>query len=103
MIRVKSQDCCNGFITEVSKDEMIKPNGVAIVIENKITFEQTDLGYYKDVKRAKEVMEEIEEHIRQAYVAREFKVSVEDFDSLEHKNSYILNLKENAIYTMPKE
>jgi len=61
------------------------------------------LGKYKDVERAKEVMEEIEEHIRQAYVAREFKVSVEDFNSLEHKNYYILNLKENAIYTMPKE
>ena len=58
-------------------------------------------GYSKE--RAKEVMEEIEEHIRQAYVAREFKVSVEDFNSLEHKNYYILNLKENAIYTMPKE
>ena len=99
MIIIKTQ---NGVIIEC--DAIIPPfSSKTINGARKSVTETGVLGTYESKERAKEVMEEIEEHIRQTYVAREFKVSIKDFDSLEHKNAYVLNLKESAVYTMPKE
>ena len=60
------------------------------------------LGEYKSKERAKEVMEEIEERIRNLYLAKEFKLNTSDFNSGEQKNEYVEELYSVAIYTMPK-
>ena len=103
MIIIKSQN--GNRISECKCVEIRKSIGENVDNYNIVVKDGSSviiLGAYKSEARAKEVMEEIEDHIRQLYIAREFKLNVEDFSTIKQKNEFILSLKDAAIYTMPK-
>ncbi len=100
------------IIIKTQKNSIIKTNriqingdaGTSIMIVTKETGIQT-IADYKSHERAKEVMEEIEEHIRERYNLETVKTFISDIVSMSDKNANdcIDEIKSSAIFTMPKE
>ena len=106
MLIIKSQwqyksPCQLAEIVAVYTDEKYHIKGVD---RNNVVRE---LGYYKDAQRAKEVMEEIEEHIRNKYVDKCIMqhMSIESFSAPAYEliGRITKEANKSAIYSMPKE
>jgi len=61
------------------------------------------LGSYESKERVKEVMEEIEGHIKEQYVLANIQFRVTDFIDHKSKVDAYKEFRKGAIYTMPKE
>jgi uncharacterized protein YlaN (UPF0358 family) len=105
MIIIKSQD---GQVIPVNDMEYLKVVYETVYLNHKNINYYFDLGEYETEERAKEVMKEIEERIKELH----------EYDVIKHMSYYQIGIstmsiddlfkmleghKELAIYTMPKE
>lgn len=114
MIIIKSQDGLIGEWKTIAPNLLDKTEIIAIkevfIVDYQNKLNRTEgwilIGKYETEEKAKEVMEDIEDHIRHAYVHDMIKnvtsmdmtitSFIDVYDMLEHH-------KEVAIFTMPKE
>jgi len=101
MIIIKGQDGRIGeYVGLYQESERITATDLTCRGEDMFT-----LGYYESKERAKEVMEEIEEHIRKRYLNDQFNkaVSIKIDESPADIDKFIISTLKDAVYTMPKE
>ena len=106
MIIIKSQDGRRIFETE---DIELSLNNIWVndVYNDVGESQEVKIATYESEERANEVMEEIEEHIREAFVTEKY-VKLASFEAgTDSIQEVMLGLQENmaklAIYPMPKE
>jgi hypothetical protein len=98
MIIIESRSGSIMNVDYVGKGELATIIGIRVGSDNALV-----LGAYGTNERAKEVMAEIENHIKRKY-AKEQMIKLSKVDlTLQETNIFAVELKNYAIYTMPKE